>query len=368
MMGDLRGALRDFSKAVDADPSVPDALNRRGQTLAVLGQWEDAVADFTRSIELGRGGHASGNASGNASGSVRSDARGGGARGGGASALMEAYQQRGHLYQQAGWIEKADADFRAAADYSESQAMAQPQGGVGGAGGANGSGDSGGSGRIIVGRGGAAAVVAAVAAATEVVLESKHTHQAPRQAGQVGQAGQTRQAGQTGRGLAGAIVWNAQGLSAGMLGDNDRAVRCFEKAIKLSSEGSGAGGAGGAGSSSQEGVGSFTVVPPSFFKEAHLNKAQALRDMGQGAAALACLDGLLAAVPTYAQGCYLRGLVRYGTGDVRRCGRLEENACEEGREGWEGEKVRDHMYWGMCYLLLVLQLCSLLETDICLIG
>jgi hypothetical protein len=44
--------------------------------------------------------------------------------------------------------------------------------------------------------------------------------------------------------------------------------------------------------------------------------------MGQGAAALACLDGLLAAVPTYAQGYHLRGLVRYGTGDVRLMGCL----------------------------------------------
>ena len=341
MTGDLRGALRDFSEAVDADPSVPDALNRRGQTLAVLGQWEDAVADFTRSIKLGRG-----NASGNASGSVRSDARGGGA-----SALVEAYQQRGHLYQQAGWIEKADADFRAAADYSESPAMAQPHGGAGDAGGANGSGDSGGNGQIIVGRGGAAAVVAAVAAATEAALGSKHTHQAPRQAGKTGQAEQT---GQTGKGLAGAIVWNAQGLSAGMLGDNERAVRCFQKAIKLSSEGSGAGGAGRAGgaggaggagsSSSQEGGGSsFTVVVPSFFKEAHLNKAQALRDMGQGAAALACLDGLLAAVPTYAQGYHLRGLVRYGTGDVRLMGCFIGcfmEGCNVGVVDWKRMKER----------------------------
>src|SRR5262249_50183992 len=45
-------ALLDFSKALDLDPKLTKAWDNRGWTHGKLGQYENAVTDYSRAIEL----------------------------------------------------------------------------------------------------------------------------------------------------------------------------------------------------------------------------------------------------------------------------------------------------------------------------
>lgn len=51
-LGDLLGALQDFSTAIEINPVYTEAYHYRGIAFAELGNYEDAVRDFTSAIEL----------------------------------------------------------------------------------------------------------------------------------------------------------------------------------------------------------------------------------------------------------------------------------------------------------------------------
>ena len=51
-MGRHEEALADFTRAIELDPSLAWAIGGRGQTYQAMGRHEEALADFTRAIEL----------------------------------------------------------------------------------------------------------------------------------------------------------------------------------------------------------------------------------------------------------------------------------------------------------------------------
>jgi tetratricopeptide (TPR) repeat protein len=51
-MGDLSGALSDYTKALDLDPNLPQVFNNRGNTLKAMGDYEAAIKDYDRAIEI----------------------------------------------------------------------------------------------------------------------------------------------------------------------------------------------------------------------------------------------------------------------------------------------------------------------------
>jgi tetratricopeptide (TPR) repeat protein len=84
LQGNLAAAAKDFSAAIDVDPSVADAWKRRGQTRAALGFDNEAIKDLTKAIAL--------------------------------QPDHESYHQRGIVYHKMHDYRKALADFRKALD------------------------------------------------------------------------------------------------------------------------------------------------------------------------------------------------------------------------------------------------------------
>ena len=52
IQGDLRGAIADYSRAVELSPDNTDAYIRRGVAKLSLGDHDGAIADFDRAIGL----------------------------------------------------------------------------------------------------------------------------------------------------------------------------------------------------------------------------------------------------------------------------------------------------------------------------
>jgi tetratricopeptide (TPR) repeat protein len=50
--GDYERAIADFSKAIELDPGSADAYNRRGAAYDDLHEYEQAIADYSKSIEF----------------------------------------------------------------------------------------------------------------------------------------------------------------------------------------------------------------------------------------------------------------------------------------------------------------------------
>ena len=51
-LGDYRGAIQDFTKAIELDPKHSSAYHGRGNSKAILGDHKGAILDFTKTIEL----------------------------------------------------------------------------------------------------------------------------------------------------------------------------------------------------------------------------------------------------------------------------------------------------------------------------
>ena len=54
-MGRYEEALADFTRAIELDPADAWAIASRGQTYRLMGRYDEALADFTRAIELDPG-------------------------------------------------------------------------------------------------------------------------------------------------------------------------------------------------------------------------------------------------------------------------------------------------------------------------
>jgi len=52
LMGQYEPALADFTRAIELDPNYAGAIARRGETCRLMEQYDQALADFTRAIEL----------------------------------------------------------------------------------------------------------------------------------------------------------------------------------------------------------------------------------------------------------------------------------------------------------------------------
>ena len=76
-------AYEDFSRAIDIDPTRPDAYVGRANTLSTLGRYEEALPDYNRAIEID-------------------------------PELANAYANRGSAHSQTGQYEKAIADYEKA--------------------------------------------------------------------------------------------------------------------------------------------------------------------------------------------------------------------------------------------------------------
>ena len=76
-------ALKDFSRAIDIDPSRADAYVGRANTLSTLGRYEEALSDYNRAIEID-------------------------------PELANAYANRGSAHSQTGQYKKAIADYEKA--------------------------------------------------------------------------------------------------------------------------------------------------------------------------------------------------------------------------------------------------------------
>lgn len=84
--GDMEAALRDFERAVRERSTMAQAHVNQGYTLVALQRWSDAVAAFTRGIELG------------------------------SAELPKAHYNRGIAHEETGALREAYADYRRAAE------------------------------------------------------------------------------------------------------------------------------------------------------------------------------------------------------------------------------------------------------------
>jgi tetratricopeptide (TPR) repeat protein len=50
--GDVRGALRDYTRAIDLEPNHRQAYGSRGFAYGIIQKYREAIADLTRDIEL----------------------------------------------------------------------------------------------------------------------------------------------------------------------------------------------------------------------------------------------------------------------------------------------------------------------------
>ncbi|MCX6282974.1 MAG: tetratricopeptide repeat protein, partial [Bacteroidetes bacterium] len=53
MLNDNKGALKDLDKAIELNPSYPDAYNNRGRAKQALGDTEGACKDWNKAFDLG---------------------------------------------------------------------------------------------------------------------------------------------------------------------------------------------------------------------------------------------------------------------------------------------------------------------------
>ena len=53
LMGDMKGAIRDYSKAIELEPTHAEAYSRRGMAYIMLEKPKKAIQDFTKAMELG---------------------------------------------------------------------------------------------------------------------------------------------------------------------------------------------------------------------------------------------------------------------------------------------------------------------------
>ena len=51
-LGDNKGAIEDYSKAIELDPNYWNAYNNRANSKILLKDYNGAIADFTKTIEL----------------------------------------------------------------------------------------------------------------------------------------------------------------------------------------------------------------------------------------------------------------------------------------------------------------------------
>ena len=51
-MGRYDEALADFTRAIELDPEDAWTIASRGETYRLMGRYDEALADFTRAIEL----------------------------------------------------------------------------------------------------------------------------------------------------------------------------------------------------------------------------------------------------------------------------------------------------------------------------
>ena len=82
-LGKPEKAFEDFNRAVDIDPTRPDAYVGRANTLSTMGRYEEALPDYNRAIEID-------------------------------PELANAYANRGSAHSQTGQYEKAIADYEKA--------------------------------------------------------------------------------------------------------------------------------------------------------------------------------------------------------------------------------------------------------------
>ena len=52
-MGDVRGAVAEYTKAIELDPAFAPAFVERGELMAKGQTYAEAIADFSKAIELG---------------------------------------------------------------------------------------------------------------------------------------------------------------------------------------------------------------------------------------------------------------------------------------------------------------------------
>ena len=50
--GDYENAIKDFNRALEINPKFAEAYNNRGNAYALMGDFERAIADFNRALEI----------------------------------------------------------------------------------------------------------------------------------------------------------------------------------------------------------------------------------------------------------------------------------------------------------------------------
>ena len=53
LMGNMKGAIKDYSKAIELNPEYAEAYSRRGMAYIMLEKPKKAIQDFTKAMELG---------------------------------------------------------------------------------------------------------------------------------------------------------------------------------------------------------------------------------------------------------------------------------------------------------------------------
>jgi tetratricopeptide (TPR) repeat protein len=90
MKGDYKGAIRIFSRLIQAYPNYADAYYNRGLAKTKLGDKQDAIADYNQAIKIDTN-------------------------------LAEAYQERGNIWLELKNKDKAILDFKKAAELYKKQ-------------------------------------------------------------------------------------------------------------------------------------------------------------------------------------------------------------------------------------------------------
>ena len=91
-LGDYQQAIKDFDRAIELDPKLADAYWGRGKTCHGFGDYRQAIKDFDRAIEL--------------------DPK-----------LAEAYRDRGKTYNELGGYQQAIEDWKKAAKLGDEEAQ-----------------------------------------------------------------------------------------------------------------------------------------------------------------------------------------------------------------------------------------------------